>query len=76
MPVISHLFGVATVDDYIAFWSGRHLAARPRGRADAGRRQLAPRERVQVESIHIVVVDVVSSQGKGAHTELLQETTG
>lgn len=59
---VPHLFGVASIDDDVALGGGSHLTARPWSRPHPCRSQLAPGEGVQVEGVHIVVVDEISAE--------------
>lgn len=63
---VPHLFGVASIDDDVALGSGSHLTARSRSRPNPCWSQLAPGEGVQVEGVHIIVVDVISRESTRA----------
>lgn len=59
---LSYLFGVASIDDYAALRSGCHLTAGSWSRPNPRWSQLVPGETVQVEGIHIVIIDVISRE--------------
>lgn len=77
-PSVPYLFGVASIDDDVALGGGSHLTARPWSRPHPCRSQLAPGEGVQVEGVHIIVVDEISAEstfGDGDMQDRIKSTS-
>lgn len=63
---VPYLFGVASIDDDVALGGWSHLTARSWSRPHPCWSQLAPGEGVQVEGVHIIVVDEISGESTQA----------